>query len=712
MTPTPGDVGLLDPGRHRTEGITDDAAIVEAMLDVEVAWANAVAAAGVITQSQADTIAAAARTLQPDVLALAAEAESIGNAVLPVVTLLRAAIDDPDTRTAVHRGLTSQDVLDTALILITRDALGSISADLRSAASALAALADEHRGSVMAGRTLTQHAVPITFGLKAAGWLQGVLDALDAVTAVALPAQVGGAAGTLALAGKLTDDPVALAAALADELGLELPAAPWHTRRTPVTAAADAAVRVTDALGVIGANVALLTRPEFDELAEGGDRGGSSTMPHKHNPVLSVLLRSAALQAPMLAATVHVAAGQNVDERPDGAWHAEWAAYRRLLTLAVVAASQAAELLDGLVVDAAAMHARATANTDSLLAERYGAGNVPPAAEPAEYLGATETFIGAALARAASVGIVVEVAPEVDGRSGDTAQSGGYPPTVAGNAQSAEGPAGSADGSDGSASVVPDVAFTRLAGDERSAELLVVGAGLGTAADTLWSQVAEMLGDRFEVVGVDLPGHGASPGANAPFTVSDLATAVRSKAHELAGGRPAWYAGVSLAGAVALELATDPGPFSGVATVASATTLGTPEMWAERAELVRNAGTPVMISGSVQRWFAPGFSERSPETVGVMLHDLTDTDDSSYALCCGALAAYDLTGMIARVPVLIAPGEHDGVVSVERAELDAAQLPQSTVQVIHGAAHQPPVENPKQLTEVLVEFIDQHGEAS
>lgn len=707
---TSGDVGLLDPGRARAGGITDDTALVAAMLGVEAAWTRALATAGATTDEIAASVEAAATSLRPDVAAIAGEAESIGNAVLPVVSRLRQTLADDGARGAVHRGLTSQDVLDTALMLITRDALERISADLRVSAGRLVELVDTHRNTAMAGRTLTQHAVPITFGLKAANWLLGVLDALESVEKVVLPVQAGGAAGTLALAGTLTDSLGTLAGAFADELGLQLPVAPWHTRRTPVTAAADALVGVIDALGVIGGNVALLSRPEFAELAEGGDRGGSSTMPHKHNPVLSVLLRSAALQAPMLAATVHVAAGQSVDERPDGAWHAEWAAYRRLLTLAVVAASQAADLLDGLVVDAAVMQERAHANADSLLAERFGVGHVPADADPAEYLGATDVFIDAALQRAEASGVSVVGTGGQPGDSGYAEQSGDYPPSHTQSGDSPPDVAGNSHFAEGVSEAAPKLAFTLLAGDQNCPELLIVGAGLGTAVKTLWQEAAERLGARFEVVGVDLPGHGASPAATAGFTVADLAAAVRAQAEEVAAGRPTWYAGVSLAGAVALQLATDPGPFNGVAAIASATTLGEPTAWAERADLVRRAGTPVMISGSAQRWFAPDFAEHDPDTVGQMLHDLTDVDDASYALCCEALAAYDLSGAATQIPVLVAPGEHDGVVSVERAEQDAGQLSPSRVRVISGAAHQPPVENPKQLVEVLVEFIDDNQE--
>lgn len=689
---TDGDVGLLDPGRSRAGGITDDAAIVAAMLQVEAAWAKALAAAGAVSATQAQAVVTAVETLTPDVVALAGQAESIGNAVLPVVNRLRDAVGNDEARQAVHRGLTSQDVLDTALMLVTRRAIEAISSDLHAAASSLAGIADDHRSTVMAGRTLTQHAVPITFGLKAANWLLGVLDALESVERLSLPVQAGGAAGTLALAGTLTNSLGDLATTFAAELGLQLPTAPWHTRRTPITASADALVGVTDTLGLIGANVALLSRPEFAELAEGGNRGGSSTMPHKHNPILSVLLRSAALQAPMLAATVHVAAGQSLDERPDGAWHAEWGAYRRLLTLAVVAASQAAELLDGLVVDAAAMQARALAHAGDLMAERFGANEVPADADPADYLGAADVFVDAALGRAAAAGIEVPANARAQGLPG------------------AGGPSRPVPGSGAGKAPLGDLTFTLLSGGPDCPEVLIVGAGLGTAVTTLWNQAAELLGGRFEVIGVDLPGHGASPATINGFTVADLAAAVRTQAEQVAQGRPVWYAGVSLAGAVALQLATDPGPIRGVAAIASATTLGEPAAWVERADLVRRAGTPVMISGSAQRWFAPGFAEASPDTVGKMLHDLTDVDDNSYALCCEALADYDLTDAHTTIPVLLAPGEHDSVVTVARAELDASRMSHARCRVIPGAAHQPPVENPAQLVATLIEFMDDNAD--
>lgn len=387
---------LLSPGSHRAAGIVDDAALVAAMLRVEVAWLRALAAVGGVDPQDADAVARAADGWEVDLPALNAVTEAAGNPVVPLVAGLRAVVGNEALARTVHRGLTSQDVLDTALVLLARDALSRTQADLSATTRFLRALAVQHRTTVMAGRTLTQHAVPITFGLKAAQWLSGVLDALDGIDRVLdrLPVQCGGAAGTLSLIAESTD-PVAVAAAFADELGLQWPGLPWHTNRAPITAIGHALLTTTDALGVIASDVAFLSRPEVAEVREGfvAGRGGSSTMPHKRNPVLAVLVRSAALQAPQLLAQLHSAAAQSIDERPDGAWHAEWPALRRLLEITVVAASQTSELVSLLDVDTAAMKARVEAAIDELLAESASAASAH------DYLGATSAFIDAVLAR-------------------------------------------------------------------------------------------------------------------------------------------------------------------------------------------------------------------------------------------------------------------------------------------------------------------------
>jgi 3-carboxy-cis,cis-muconate cycloisomerase len=390
---------LLAPGSARAAGVADDSDVLAAMVRVELAWVRACRAVGVVDQEQLEAISHALTDWAPDVRAIAADAEQSGNPVVPLVRAVRERVG-PAAAEAVHRGLTSQDVLDTALVLVSRAALVRVRDSLGSVASSLARLADAHRASVMPGRTLTQYAVPVTFGLTSARWLAGVLDAVDDVADVLpqLPVQCGGAAGTLSLVAELTADPVAAARAFAAELDLVWPGIPWHTRRRPVTRVADALVAACDAVGVIGTDVALLSRPELGEVREGAvaGRGGSSTMPHKRNPVLSVLVRAAALQAPLLGAQLHLAAAQAVDERPDGAWHSEWPSLQRLIVVAVTAADQAAELAAGLEVDTAAMRRHAEAASADLLAERGGGHEV---ADLSAYLGAAEAFIDAVLDR-------------------------------------------------------------------------------------------------------------------------------------------------------------------------------------------------------------------------------------------------------------------------------------------------------------------------
>ncbi|MCW2867197.1 MAG: fumarate lyase [Marmoricola sp.] len=435
---------LLWPGDDRAGDHFTDAAVLRAMVRVESCWLEALVAAGVAPA------AAAAGTSGPDGLgaldgavsdqdlaAISAGAEASGNPVVPLLALLRSRLEDqPDAVGWLHRGLTSQDVLDTALVLCAQDCAAELASLLDRQVAALVDLATRHRADVMAGRTLTQHAVPITFGLKAAQWLQGVLDARDAVRALRFPAQVGGAAGTLSAVAELvrltrpadpvdpapqgpTDDsrvdPVTTATlALVDDvarrLGLEA-AVPWHTTRTPVTAYADALVRAHDAWGHVAGDVLVLARPEVGELAEPAvaGRGGSSTMPQKSNPVLSVLVRRAAATAPALAAQLHRAAAGAVDERPDGAWHTEWETLATLSRRTLVAADQVAELLEGLHVDTDAMAARVRAEASSLLAEQRSVravveepdpdrGSPPP--DPTHYLGATDALIDRVLARA------------------------------------------------------------------------------------------------------------------------------------------------------------------------------------------------------------------------------------------------------------------------------------------------------------------------
>jgi 3-carboxy-cis,cis-muconate cycloisomerase len=401
---------LFWPGDDRAGDIMSPVAFLAAMVRVEEEWLSGLVAGGMAPSAAKADLAGLVGL--DDIEALSTASEAGGNPVIPLVTLLRKRIGDsnPEAARWLHRGLTSQDVVDTGLMLCSRDLVDRVAVELRRQIETLVDLVESYRSAVMAGRTLTQHAVPITFGLKASGWLTGVLDAAEAVAAAraGLAVQAGGAAGTSAATVELArgaglHDPVSSAIGQRDRVaaGLGLAARPaWHTSRRPVTALADALVTATDAWGHLAADVATLARAEIGELSEPvvSGRGGSSTMPQKQNPVLSVLIRRAAIAAPPLAATLHTAAALAVDERPDGAWHVEWSTLATLGRRTVVAASHTAELLAGLQVDTGRMADTVASSRDALLAEQQSiAGS---ATQPADYLGAASALVDVATTRA------------------------------------------------------------------------------------------------------------------------------------------------------------------------------------------------------------------------------------------------------------------------------------------------------------------------
>ncbi|MDF2919601.1 MAG: adenylosuccinate lyase, partial [Microbacterium sp.] len=282
-------------------------------------------------------------------------------------------------RAWIHRGATSQDILDTALMIVARRAMDQVRSSLRIAGEWARHLAVAHVDDVSAARTLTQHAVPTTVGARAATWARGIERASRRLGTLEYPAQLGGAGGTLASFVEITgskDIAAGLPAAFARALDLDVPDAPWHVTRWPITELGDALVQAIDALGKVAGDVATLSRTEIGEVSEGVG-GGSSAMPQKQNPAEAVLIRSAALRAPQLGATLHLAASLAVDERPDGAWHAEWPTLRELLRLALGATRHAASMLAHLRVDAAAAQSNADLTGGRLVSERLRGVLVP-----------------------------------------------------------------------------------------------------------------------------------------------------------------------------------------------------------------------------------------------------------------------------------------------------------------------------------------------
>jgi 3-carboxy-cis,cis-muconate cycloisomerase len=366
--------GTFARGRAAT-AVSDDAWF-RALLAVEAALARAAARTGLVPTTAADAVTTAcAHPERLDLATVVARAADAGNPVPPLVRVLQDAVGERDA-VAVHVGATSQDVLDTALLLMARDAIAAVDADLAAAAATVAELARTHRDDVLPGRTLLQQALPTTFGLKAAGWLAGLDGArLRLAEVVAeLPVQYGGAVGTLAASGGAG---VAVRAALAEELQLTSTAVPWFTVRLPVADLAGALGAAAGVVATVAVDVVLLAQTEVAEVAEVGEgRGGSSAMPHKRNPVAAVSARACARRAPGLVATL-LSAMEQEHERAAGAWHSEWPALTELLTTVGSAASWLAESLRGLRPDPARMAATAAAAAEGPLAGALAAALTP-----------------------------------------------------------------------------------------------------------------------------------------------------------------------------------------------------------------------------------------------------------------------------------------------------------------------------------------------
>jgi 3-carboxy-cis,cis-muconate cycloisomerase len=361
--------GLFVPAALR-DAVSDEA-WMHAMLEAERALAVAEERAGVIDGARVEAV---------DLGGLLEEARRAGNPVEPLARRLR----ERDER--AHWGATSQDILDTAAALVARDAVAPILADLDAVARACARLTNDHRTTVMAGRTLLQQAVPTTFGLKAASWLVGVVHARVRLARERLPAQLGGAAGTL---GALGERGLDVLHGFAEELGLPEPVLPWHTRRLPLAELGAALAVAAGWAGKIALDIALLAQTEVGEVREPAD-GRSSTMPHKRNPVGSVVVRACAEH-------VRAAAGvllrlEHEHERAAGAWHAEWKALSDALAYTGGCAARLRETLEGLEVDAGRMRANLRAETLSE-AERFA----PDTSRPEEYLGSAQAFVDRAL---------------------------------------------------------------------------------------------------------------------------------------------------------------------------------------------------------------------------------------------------------------------------------------------------------------------------
>jgi 3-carboxy-cis,cis-muconate cycloisomerase len=352
--------------------ICDDFACLQNMLDFEAALARAEAGVGIIPHRAAGPIAEACKAQAFDLAALAEAATKSGNLAIPLVKALTAAVAkaDPEAARYVHWGATSQDVIDTAGMLTLRAAIDALLADLDRAVAGFAKQAKQHRHTAMVGRTWLQHALPIPFGLKLAEYAAALNRSrarLRRLRQEALALQFGGAAGTLAALG---EHGWRVAEKLAEELDLPLPEAPWHTHRDRLAEAASVMAIIAGTCGKIARDMSLMMQTDVGEAFEpsGEGRGGSSTMPHKRNPVAAATALAAATMAPNLAATIFAAQVQD-HERSAGPWHAEWPTLPSLLLVTSGGLAAIVDIAEGLEVDVIRMRANLDTTHGLIMAE-------------------------------------------------------------------------------------------------------------------------------------------------------------------------------------------------------------------------------------------------------------------------------------------------------------------------------------------------------
>jgi 3-carboxy-cis,cis-muconate cycloisomerase len=352
--------------------VCDDATFLQNMLDFEAALARAEATSGVIPAAAGDIIARACKAESFGVAELADAATRSGNLAIPLVKALTANVAklDADAARYVHWGATSQDVIDTATMLMLRSGIDALLADVERAIGGFSGLARQHRTTAFVARTWLQHALPMPFGLKLAEYAAALARSrmrLRCLREKTLALQFGGAAGTLAALGNCG---LAVAERLAQELQLPLPEAPWHTHRDRIADAASVFAIIAGSCGKIARDVVLLMQTDVAEAFEssGEGRGGSSTMPHKRNPVAAASVLAAATMAPNLAATIFAAQVQD-HERSAGPWHAEWPTLPSLMLVTSGALAATLDIAEGLEVDVARMRANLDATSGLIMAE-------------------------------------------------------------------------------------------------------------------------------------------------------------------------------------------------------------------------------------------------------------------------------------------------------------------------------------------------------
>jgi len=676
--------------------VFSDETRLQRMLDFEAALASAQAAVGVIPARAANSIAVECRVAILDIPALREGAAHAGNLAIPLVKQLSQAVSkiSPEAARYVHWGATSQDVIDTGLVLQMRAAFGLLEDQLSNLCSGLAALAERHAATLMPGRTWLQQAVPITFGWKAAGWLDALLrhqTRLREVRARALTLQFGGAAGTLAFLG---EDAWAVSQELAQELGLAHPDISWHASRDRIGEVATVLGLIVASLGKVARDVSLLMQTEVGEAFEGAGegRGGSSTMPQKRNPVVCASILAAAVRVPGLVATVLSSMAQE-HERGLGNWQAEWETLPEIFNLCAGALERATELIGGLEIDRDRMAANLELTKGLIYAEPVAAALAKRIGKPAAHevmkRASRETIASKRHLR----DVLLDDAPftrevsaqELDRLFEPTRYLGITKQSI--NRVLARSAARNAHTHHSHIDLAGVRIYYQWSGAAEK-PVLVLSNSLG-ADVSMWDEQVPLLSEHFRLLRYDVRGHGRSSSPPGPYSIELLSRDLLAMLDALGVG-DFCFCGLSMGGLIGQWLAIHAAPrIRRLVLCNTAPKIGNAEVWNSRIDAALSDGMPSIVPLMLDRWFTPSFRENHPEVELRTRGMLEAADPSGYAACCGAIRDADFRSELQRinVPCLVVAGTHDpatppaggqflaaNIAGAQYVELDAAHI--------------------------------------
>jgi len=686
---------------------------LQRMLDVESALASAQVSVGLVPSDAAATIQQACRVENIDVDSLREDGAACGNLAIPLVKQLTAAVDrsSPEASRYVHWGATSQDILDTGLVLQMGEALRLIDSQLLRVSEVLAELVQQHAATTMVGRTWLQHAVPVSFGWKASTWLDCLSrhrQRLRETRDRCLVLQFSGAVGTLA---SLGENGSAVADKLAESLGLALADISWHSSRDRFAEIAAHLGMLAGSLGKMARDLALMMQTEVSEVCEGGEgRGGSSTMPHKRNPILCAAVLATTSRVPAMVATILTSMGQE-HERGLGNWQAEWETLPDIFNLCGGALEKTNALIRGLHVDVDRMAANLEMTGGLIYAEAVSMALAAHVGKPVAHA-MVERLCGVSVEGGKDFRNVMGEDPQIGRMFTATELDRLFDPSqYLGNSRD------SIDLVLATASALGvatrsgwiERAGTRLHfKDSGSLHLpvVVLSNSLGSNM-TMWDAQLAELGKFFRIVRYDARGHGQSTVVPGPCTIELLGQDVIALLDAL-GIVTCTFCGISMGGMVGQWLGENAAPrIKNLVLSNTAAKIGSTELWNARIASMESSGMHVIAPSVLERWFTPAFRRSHPGLMAETCAMMETTSVEGYVACCTALRDTDFRDTIKNivVPTLVIAGTHDPATPVADGGYLASAIPGAQL-VQLDASHLSNIEASEAFNEAVLQFLN------